>query len=161
MEQLWNYQYLVEKYIDTVYRIALNWLKSSNDADDITQNVMAKLITHKNEFIDENHIKSWLIRVTINECKSYSHSFWLRNITSIQKCENSLVFRTPEQSDLYDAVTDLPGKYRIVIYLYYYEDYSVAEISGLIGVSETAIQNRLMRARAKLKKQLKGGWNND
>lgn len=161
MNEIWNYQYLVEKYMDTVYRVALNYVKNPNDADDITQNTMIKLFSYKKEFLDEKHIKYWLIRVAINECKSYRQSFWHRNITGLSDYIEPIQFSEPEQSNLYYAVMNLPEKYRIVIYLYYYEDYSISEISSLVSCSKTAIQTRLMRGRVKLKEKLGGEWSND
>ena len=88
----------------------------------------------------------------------YSRSSWRRFVTGLHGHEKPISFNTPLHSELYDAVMRLPSKYRIVTYLYYYEDYSISEISGLTGSTKTAIQTQLMRARAKLKEQLKGEW---
>ena len=90
-------------------------IKNSYDAEDITQNVMVKLISCKKGFNDENHRRHWLIRVTINECKSYSRSFWRRFVTGLHGHEKSISFNTPLHSELYDAVMRLPSKYRIGI----------------------------------------------
>lgn len=113
------------------------------------------------EFSDESHRKYWLIRVTVNECKNFLRSFWRRHVTGLEDYSGSVPFPEPIYSDVYEAVMTLPPKYRIAVYLYYYEEYSVSEIAGITGCSETAVQTRLMRARARLKEQLKGVWNDD
>lgn len=75
-------------------------------------------------------------------------------MTSTEELFTEPAFETPEQSDLYDAVRELPVKYRQVVHLYYFEDYSVKEIAGLLSLSETAVQTRLLRARQKLREKL-------
>jgi RNA polymerase sigma factor (sigma-70 family) len=116
-----DFSLLVDKYIDMVYRIAFNCLKNQADSDDITQSVMMKLCRATREFESETHIKNWLIRVTVNECKKAAVSVWRRRVKPIEDYANSLSFQTPERSDLFYAVMGLPSRYRIVIYLYYYE----------------------------------------
>lgn len=159
MERSFDYEYLADKYLDMVYRIAFSCLKSKSDAEDITQNVMIKLYKSKRSFDSEEHIKFWLIRVTINESNDLCSSFWHKRVVSIEN--NTIQFQTPEQSNLYYAVMELPVKYRTVVHLYYYEDYTIKEISKILNLSETAVQTQLMRAREKLKDTLSGGWNND
>ena len=161
MEENRELHELINQYSDTVYRVALNYLKHPADAEDITQNVMEKLISCEKEFSDESHRKYWLIRVTVNECKNFFRSFWRRYVTGLEDYSGSVPFPEPVYSDVYEAVMKLPPKYRIAVYLYYYEEYSVSEIAGITGCSETAVQTRLMRARARLKEQLKGVWNDD
>ncbi len=65
-----------QRYLDTVFRVAYNYLKSAADADDVTQNVFLKLLNEKKVFENDSHIKNWLIRVTINECKNLVRSKW-------------------------------------------------------------------------------------
>ncbi len=71
------------------------------------------------------------------------------------------MFPRPEYSDLYDAVLSLPGKYKIVVHLYYYEDYSVKEIAEILSLKETTVQTQLMRARKQLKIKLKEVWQDE
>lgn len=115
---------LAKTYIDTVFRVALNYLKSGTDADDVTQNVFLKLWKEKKPFDSEEHIRNWLIRVTINECKSLLRSPW-RSSENIEDYARTLSFVTPEHSELFYAVMELPKKYRMPIYLYYYEGYVI------------------------------------
>lgn len=144
---------LTTKYIDTVFRVALSWMKNHAEAEDITQTVFLKLYREPKPFGSEAHVKHWLIRVTINECKKTFRSPF-RAAEDIADYANSLRFETPEQSELYDAVMDLPQKYRVPIFLYYYEDYSTAEISKILGIPTPTVATRLRRGREQLKQKL-------
>lgn len=144
---------LTTKYIDTVYRIALNWMKRPADAEDITQTVFLKLYRENKDFASEAHIKHWLIRVTINECKKAVRNPF-RHTEDLAEHANRLHFDAPEHSDLYDAVMALPRKYRVPILLYYYEGYSTAEISGLLSIPVPTVATRLRRGREQLKTKL-------
>ena len=141
---------LVDKYIDTVFRVALNYLKVSADAEDITQSVFEKLLRQRKEFESDDHIRHWLIRVTINECKHLLRSPW-RKVGNLDDYARTIPFETTEQSDLYLSAMELPKKYRLPIYLYYYEEYSAREIGAVMGVSESAVGQYLTRGRRKLR----------
>lgn len=153
-----DFDTVADKNIDIVYRVAMNYCKNKYDAEDIVQNVFMKLIQSEVEFQDELHIRKWLVKVTVNECKNLWKSFWRKKVTSIDDIEEKPEFTTDDKSELFDAVMNLPSKYRIVVHLYYYEGYSVKEISEITGIKETTIQTRLMRARKELKEQLKEVW---
>lgn len=144
---------VVEKYGNTVYRVAYQYCGNQSDAEDIVQNVFLKLLQLKKSFEDEEYLRRWLIRVAVNEAKNLSMSFWRRRILLLEE-QGSYEMPTDEHSALYEAVMQLPPKYRVVVHLYYFEDYSVREIAGILGIRETTIQTRLMRARAKLKEVL-------
>ncbi len=152
---------MVSKYADTVYRIAINYTKSRFDADDVVQNVFLKLYTQDKLVQDGEYLKRWLIRVTINECKNLLAAFWRKNVVPIDGNCPEPVFSTPEKSDLYYAVMELPVKYRIVIHLYYYEGYSSREIASLLNIREQAVRTRLVRGRKMLKQQLKEVWQDE
>ena len=139
-----------QKYMDTVYRVAYNYLKSRADADDVTQDVLIKLYHTDKNFEGDDHIKHWLIRVTINECKKALVSPWRRS-ESIEDYAATLSFETPEYSDLFYEVMKLPKKYRVAIFLYYYEDYSTDEISQLLGIPRATVFTHLKRGREQLK----------
>ena len=136
--------------MDTVFRVAFSYMKSRADADDVTQNVLIKLYNAKTEFNSDAHIKHWLIRVAINECKRILLSPWRRS-APIEDHSADLTFSTPEQSELFYAVMELPKKYRVAVFLYYYEDYSTDEISKLIGIPKATVFTHLKRGREKLK----------
>ena len=149
---------VVRRYSDTLFRIALSCCKNRSDAEDIVQNVFLKLFRHEEPFNGEEHMKSWLIRVAVNEGRRYLSSPWHRRVTCPMDDESlakeGIRFEIPEQSELFFAVRSLPPKYRIVVHLYYYEDYRVGEIADMLGVRETTVQTQLMRARQKLKSKL-------
>lgn len=144
---------LTTKYIDTVYRVALTQMKNPTEAEDITQTVFLKLYREPKPFASEDHVKHWLIRVAINECKKAFRSPF-RAAEDIADHAADLRFDTPEHSELYYAVMDLPRKYRVPIFLYYYEDYSTADISQIMGIPAPTVATRLHRGRELLRKQL-------
>ncbi len=160
-----DYIAAVDEYANMVYRIAYSYCKHPCDAQDITQNVFLKLLQSNTEFQDREHMRKWLIRVAANESKNLCTSFWKKRIVPLEDSESSMVsegaFSHQEESDLYDAVMTLPPKYRIVIHLYYYEDYSIQEISEILKRKETTIQTQLMRARKKLGTMLKEDWSDE
>lgn len=148
-----QFTYLTTKYIDTVFRVALSWMKHPSEAEDVTQTVFLKLYREPKPFASEDHVKHWLIRVTINECKkTFRNPF--RASENLADYANSLHFETPEHSELYYAVMELPQKYRVPIFLYYYEDYSTAEISKMLGIPTPTVATRLHRGREQLKQKL-------
>lgn len=144
---------LAQRYIDTVYRVALNYIKSPSDADDITQNVFLKLLLEKGSFDSDDHVKHWLIRVTINECKNLVRSRWWK-AESFEEYAATLSFDNQAQSDLFYTVMAMPRKYRIPIYLHYYEGYSTQEIGVLLKLPKNTVCTQLKRGRELLKKAL-------
>lgn len=144
---------LAKKYIDTVFRVALNYLKSGADADDVTQNVFLKLWKETKPFESEAHIRYWLIRVTINECKNLLRAPW-RNAEAFEDYAGKLSFPSPEYSELFYAVMALPKKYRVPIYLYYYEGYSTEEIAGILKLPRSTVSTHLHRGREALRDEL-------
>ena len=144
---------LAQRYIDTVYRVALNYLKSPSDADDITQNVFLKLLQEKKPFDSDEHVKHWLIRVTVNECKNLVSSRWWR-AESIEEYAGQLAFDNQTQSDLFHMVMALPRKYRLPIYLHYYEGYSTQEIGQMLKLPKNTVCTQLKRGRELLKESL-------
>jgi RNA polymerase sigma-70 factor (ECF subfamily) len=146
---------LYDKYKNAVYRMAFAYCKNKADAEDIMQETFIKLFTADIRFEDSDKEKSWLLKVTVNKCKDMFRSLRYKySLTAIPLEEASLVYETPEESEVYHAVMSLPTKYRLVIHLYYYEDYSIKEISRITGNNESAVQTQLYRARKKLKKIL-------
>lgn len=155
---------VAKKYLDSVYRVAINYSKNVQDAGDAVQNAFLKLIKTDMVFSDEEHIRRWLIKVTINECKSVWRRLNRHSVSSLDELyDNGYEPHTASQNEynmadrareLWDAVMHLPAKYSIVIHLYYYEGYSVDEISKMVGISKSNVQIRLMRGRTTLKESL-------
>lgn len=147
------YEEAVDKYADTVYKVALSQLKNPEDAQDIFQDVFVKLVRSEKIIKDEEHLKAWLIRVTINACKDF-----FKNRYNMYKQE--LVVDIPVEAetpgDVYYAVQKLDVKYRTIIHLFYYEQYSIREISELLDINESTVKTRLARGREKIKNQMEG-----
>ena len=151
-----EYGAAVERYLDMVYRIALNWFGSVQDAEDAAQEVMLRLWKAESVPSDEDHLRHWLVRVTINVCKDLSHS--LRGLCPVPLSEVPEPFaEQPEDQGVLVEVMALPKKYRVPLYLFHYEGYSVREIAGLLRMNPSTVRTRLARARELLKKQLEEG----
>lgn len=149
-----EFEKIAEKYMDTLYRVAYSWLKNQHDANDVTQIVLLKLYKTTKSFESDDHIKNWLIKVTVNECKMIFRSPWSKreDITDYAK---TLGFEEEQYYDLFQAVMKLDKKYSVPLMLFYYDGYSTKEISAMIGVPEKTVSTRLFRAKAKLKNYLK------
>ena len=145
-----DYTAAAEQYLDMVYRIALNWFRRPADAEDAAQNVMLRLWQRSPDFQSGEHLRHWLARVTANECKRLSMRPWRKRDVSLESCAEP-VFEDREKRELYQAVMDLPGKYRVPLYLYYYEGYAVNEVGEILGLKPSTVQTRLARGREKLK----------
>lgn len=154
-------QKLVERYQQNLYAAAFNVCKNQMDAEDIVQEAFLQYYTSKKEFDDEQHIRAWLIRVVINKAKNCNLTFWRRNKCSLGDYIETLVFETPASKELFEEVMKLPEKYRIVIHLFYYEDYSVREIADILKLSESNAKVRLTRGRTLLRNVLKEEWDDD
>ncbi len=154
-------QELFEKYQDNLYIIAFNVCKNAEDAKDVVQDTFIQYYSAKKEFDNEQHIRAWLIRVAINKAKNVNGTFWRKNKISLEDYMETLVFETPESEELFETVMHLPEKYRIVIHLFYYEEYSVHEIADILKLSESNVKVRLSRGRSLLKEKLQEEWEYD
>jgi len=140
------------KHSDMVRRICYVYLRNDADVDDVFQEVFLKLLLKEAPFENEEHEKAWVIRVTINMCKDTLKSFWHRNTDSIGEME--LPFEDKAESDLLQTVLSLPDKYKGVIYLFYYEGYTVPEMTKMLQKKESTIYSLLHRARVLIKQNL-------
>lgn len=154
-------QELFEAYRDSLYAVAFNVCKNAEDAEDAVQDTFIQYYTCKKEFESGQHVRAWLIRVAINKAKNKNRTFWRRNRTSLEDYMETLAFETPESEDLFETVMHLPDKYRIVIHLFYYEDYTVREIAEILKLSESNVKVRLSRGRALLREKLQEEWEDD
>ena len=139
----------VRKYSDTVFRVAFQYTKNHADAEDVLQEVFVKLFKKPPQLsVDDEGLKAWLIRVTINKSKDY-----LR----VNKRRRALIrnYQPPEQvspyGEVFEALGQLSELDRNALYLHYYEGYTAREIARILGGSERAITKRIGRAREKLK----------
>ena len=115
---------LVERYRDNLFAVAFHVCKNAADADDVVQDTFLQYYLTGKKFENEQHIRAWLIRVAINRAKNVSRSFWRQHKQPLEEYMGTLAFETPQDQELFEAVMGLPEKYRIVIHLYYYEDFS-------------------------------------
>lgn len=153
-----DFRKAVMDYKDTVYKIAYAGCGNSYDADDILQDVFFALLQWRKKFDSEEHLKAWLIRVTINRVKSHLRSFYVKKRAVIEENLVSAgedIEETEELRLIREAVIALPENYRITIILYYYCGYSCAEIADILKMKEPTVKTRLKRARDKLKIQLR------
>ena len=143
-------RHIVTQYSQLLLRIAFTRLKSTDEAEDVLQEVYLKLITKRPRFRDEEHEKAWLIRATINlSCDLLRSSF--RNHVSL---DENLMSPQEEHTQLLAAVQSLPEKYSTVLHLYSYEGYSIKEIAHILALPAATVGTRLSRARAQLKRML-------
>lgn len=148
-------KYFIDTYADMIARIACTNLKSQSDVQDILQDVLIKLLERREAFTDKSHEKAWIIRVTINACRDYNKSFW-RSHVDLRDEPFIKIEERMEHGEILEAVRRIPPKYGNVIYLYYYEGYSTAEISALLGKKQNTILSLLRRGRLLLKQFLEG-----
>lgn len=147
----------VKQYHKTVYRLAYSYVRNCADAEDICQDAFVRLMEFSGEFASDEDCKRWLIRVTVNLSKNLLKSC---RFSRTEELSEDIPLETAEDGELLALVKSLPTKYGEVIHLFYYEGYSVKEISQILRISQTAVTSRLSRGRNKLKLLLMEG-NND
>lgn len=145
---------LVERYADSLLRLACAWLGNVEDAQDVCQNTLLKALTHDRSFPDPEQEKAWLLRIAINECKNHRKSAWVRHRADWTESA-AVTVEPPAPGGVWEAVEHLPPKYRQVVVLRYYEGYEVREIAELLGQSAPLVSTHLARARTKLRELLK------
>ena len=138
----------VTDFQPSVFRLAYSYVKSSADAEDISQEVFLKLYKSKESFTADENIKAWLMKVTANTAKNYLSSAWTKRKLPLTE---DIPLKDEKDYELLEALNRLNKNYRAVIYLHYYEGYSVAEISSMLGISESNVKARLKRGRDKLR----------
>ena len=146
---------IAEKYMDSIFRLALNYMRSRTEADDITQNVLIKLYRTEKKFQSGDHLRCWLVRVTVNTCKNLRRSPWRARTVGLETVAERPAFQ-PEEGGVLEEVQKLPTKYREVLVLYYYLGYDTNEIGTMLGIRPDAVRARMSRARLKLKSRLEG-----
>lgn len=154
-------QELMEQYQNSLYAAAFSVCRCAEDAEDAVQDTFLQYHISRKEFESEQHIRAWLIRVAINKAKNRNRAFWKQNKVSLEEYMETLAFETPQSQDLFETVMKLPEKYRIVIHLFYFEDFSVREIGSILSISESNVKVRLSRARGLLRQALKEEWEDD
>lgn len=147
----------VDRYADMVYRLALSQMKNKVDADDLFQEVFVRLVSNIEKLESWEHVKAWLIRVTINCAKKHFDLYWNKNVDYIddeERVRGEGAYEPPSEHPVREAVSKLPPMYRTAVHLYYYEELSVAEIAEQTGQKEGTVKSQLHRAREMLRTSL-------
>ena len=142
-----------DKYKNTVYSVIFNYLRSAEDASELSQDTFIKLYTYDGEFDSDEHMKAWLIRVAINSSKNHLRS--RKHISASPIPEDMSSDDRYDTDEIIAEVMKLPEKYRVPIHLFYYEEYGISEIADILGLHEATVKTRLKRGRDKLRKTLR------
>lgn len=154
-----NLRHAMELHGDAVYRLALCRLQSIPDAEDVYQDVFLRLFSQSEpeQDWDHEHLKAWLLRTTVNRCHDLARFRLRRPALSLEEIGEIAGVDDKKTWELWDVVARLPEKLRLVIHLYYAEDYQTEEIGELLGIPAATVRTRLRRGRMKLKTLLGGG----
>ena len=144
---------LYRRHVDMVYQVCLMLMKNVPDAEDAVQTVFRKVMEHPKPFRDHEHEKAWLITTARNECKNQLKHWW-RTRRESEEVLNTLAWEQPEDGALWETILRLPEKYRLVLYLHYYQGYTTGEMAELLGENPSTVRSRLAQARKKLKLKL-------
>lgn len=146
------FEQAVHDYANTIFRVACHVVKDRQEAEDVTQTVLMRLYQYAGEFQSGEHMKHWLLRVAVNESRKVLRSPWRKKTVPLEDWDT--VVEGPEEQFVLEAVMALDVKYRLPVYLYYYEDCSVREIAAALRTNPSTVQTRLQRAREKLRNSL-------
>lgn len=174
-------QQIITTYSDMLYRIALVQTGSREEAGDMMQQTFLQLLEHQDRLRDPEHVKAWLIRVCINQCRNHRTTAWKRRVLLTgdrelpwtegaaegsegdpvryrihgeESPQEQQLLAQQESQALWQSIRNLPEKYRMVLHLAYQEEYSVREIARILQISPGNVSVRLNRAKKQLAKQL-------
>ena len=149
-----NFSDLYERNINMIYRIALMHLKVHVDAEDAVQSVFLKYLKAPPSFNDHEHEKAWFITTTKNYCRDILKRWWhsKKNDSDIPEASTEIPLKS--EGEITEKLMQLPEKYKDVLYLYYYEEYSIKEISAILKRNESTIRTQLCKGRERLKKRI-------
>lgn len=148
--------YAFRKYGDTVLRAAYSCCGNYTEAEDITQDVFLTLHSKRIDFDSDEHLKAWLLRVTLNKCKNFRRSFRVSHTQSIEDINELSAPYSMDTSEIEirEILKSMPKKYSSVIYLYYYEGYSIREIGEILRKNTNTVSSLLQRGREKLRLEM-------
>lgn len=149
---------VMEAYADMVRRICFVHLKNRHDTEDVFQNVYMKYLLYEGSFESIEHEKAWFVRVTINACTDWLRALSRRKWVPLDVLAEESVVPGDPSKDVLEAVLRLPEKYRDVIYLFYYEEYTAVEIAKILKKKENTVYTWLSRAKDILREKLGGEW---
>lgn len=146
------FEQAVQTYANTIFRVAYHAVKDRSEAEDVTQTVLLRLYQYTGEFQSGEHLKHWLLRVAVNESRKSLRSLWRRRTVPLEDWDAAV--EEPGEQGVLEAVMALDAKYRLPIYLFYYEDCSIQEIAAALRTNPSTVQTRLQRGREKLRRAL-------
>lgn len=148
----------IERYSDTVRRLCMIHLKNDADTEDIFQTVFLKYVLSSVSFENDEHEKAWFIRVTINACKDLLKNFFRSHTLPLDEMLEQPAVLSSDYRDVWEAVFSLPEKYRDVVYLHYFEDYTAPQIGRILGKNVNTIYTLLTRSKQMLREKLGGEY---
>ncbi len=140
-----------EKFVDTVYRVCFMMLKNSAETEDATQNVFIKYMRDKTVFETDEHLKAWFIVTAKNECKNMLKHWFRSKRNNMEDVPEASYVEDDSKTELLEKVFSLDEKFRMPIYLYYYEGYSTTEISEMLNINHSTLRTYMAKGRSKLK----------
>ncbi|MER2107332.1 MAG: sigma-70 family RNA polymerase sigma factor [Solibacillus sp.] len=161
--------FLLEKLMidhgNELVRLAFSYVKDAEVAKDMVQNTFIKCYKHLDTFRFDAQIKTWLYRITINECKDYLKSWHYKMVQvksfihetarSVMPSTEKAVMDKYNHAEIKQTIYSLPKMYREVVYLYYYESLNTEEIANVLDVSVNTVKTRLRRAKQRLELKIK------
>ncbi len=147
----------IEAYGDTIYRVCMTITGNTEDAKDVFQETFLRLVKHHHEITSDEHLKAWLIRVASNCAKTLVTSPWNKRTQGFDSENDIEPVYEPEENHLLSEVKKLPENYGLVLYLFYYEGYSIKEIGKILDKKENSVKTLLDRGRKLLRKRLEEG----
>lgn len=156
MRSEWEVNRAIERYSDTVQRLCIVYLKNHADTEDVFQTVFFKYYLSSVVFESDEHEKAWIIRITVNACKDRLKSFFRSKTVSLDEISELTSEIPQENSDVLEAVLSLPAKYRDVVYLHYYENYTAPQISKILQKNVNTVYTLMTRSKELLREKLGG-----
>lgn len=147
---------IVHAYGNILFRLCLIMLGNASDAEDAVQETMIRYLQKKPRFENAEHEKAWLIKVASNKCKDILRLKKRHPIVNIDEINEFT--KDASDSGILDALMTLPDKYRMVLVLYYVEEYSIDNIAEMIGRTPSAVKMRLQKGRRLLEEAYRKEW---
>jgi len=146
---------IYQRHVQSVYRLCFSYMKNPADAEDAVSDTFCRMLQSGMAFENETHEKAWLIRAAGNVCKNTLKHWWRRN-EPLEDYDHLQDSEAVEIDSTLEAVMALPDKYKTAVYLFYYEEYTGAEIAAILRKPQSTIRNHLQEARTILKRKLGG-----
>lgn len=150
---------MYNRQVDTVFKICVLYLKKIDDAEEATQDTFIRYMKYNPEFETIKHEKNWFIKTSTNICKNILKSSWFKKIVCSE--DLSHFYQEEKDYDILQEILELPHKYKMSIYLFYYEGYSTEEIAQILDTKPSTVRSNLHRGRKFLKISLGSDYINE